>query len=73
MLLNILCTLSVAYLISSIIYIILNFVIDTPLKKSLSKKQRKIYKDSAKKRGIIFGLTFLVVLFVLLIFPLYVC
>ena len=44
----------IAYILSSIIYLIITLFVDTPLRNSYTKKQKKIAKRSGRKRMMIF-------------------
>ena len=55
---QILAGLAFAYLIASVIYIMVTRRSDTPFKNSLSPEQIAIKKESIRQRGRIFGIGF---------------
>lgn len=50
----------IAYILSSIVYVLATRHLGTPFNDSLTDHQRRIKSESSKKRGMTFGISFLV-------------
>ena len=64
---TVLSYLGLAYLLSSLSYVIITFHFETPFNDSLTDAQRSIKRESSKKRGTVFGVSFVVLIVVLIV------
>lgn len=60
---------TIAHFLASLVYLFVTTVFNfgTPFNDSLSVEQRKIKKESSRKRGVVFGIAFIICLLVLFI------
>ena len=62
---TVLSYIGLAYLLSSLLYVIITFRFETPFDDSLTDTQRSLMRESSKKRGVVFGVSFIVLISVL--------
>lgn len=64
---SILAYFTLAYLTASLVYVLVTYIgrWGTPFKNSLSPEQLRLKRSSARKRGCLFGISFVVALIIL--------